>query len=493
MSLSLTNSEHWYTAYEAASAKQQYDMLLEAIAQPLSPELIEELDLGMILLVMRDELVNNNLLDQAIHFIQTLQEKQPDLYQQEFPFFDNLLVEYYLFHNQPEQARSALMRFMINPADDIDQTLAVLDYLKFYDATDLAVELSSAAYEPVRTSSKVLPGVEIEFSRVILNHQIQQAYRSLKNGEVIDWDAFLAEAVKYGYENTLKWVNEIHHHLISDIESNPEFLTQFKRDRDAVLRALSTEFCRSMLEQKQTSFVCSYALWQELVHFLESRDLPRKQLSQPDLYFTIHQSDLDRYVAQKIGGLLSTQQAVGFAILWGIPYIYDWLQSKQMIQDEVYKQAIAVATALKTQLVEGFKPLWKYNFIHRWLPPDSIPTTEFDAETKEFAASLDQVTPLSEESGHSMKKTLLNSLAPFVSPEMLQAFDEAEDEAIEAMPFEQDADGEDGEDAPTPTWVDPPIRSFKPEKPRKSALKLASELPTEGKKPANKSKKKKKR
>src|SRR5689334_3781071 len=160
--------EQWYADYEDASVKQQYGMLLDAIAQPIAPELIEDLDLGMLLVMMRDELVNHRQLEQAIALIQTLQEKQPTLYQQEFPFLDNLRVEYYLYQNDRDRAYQALQQFIAHPVEDIDQTLAILDYLVFYAAADLAVELCRAAYTPTQQSPKVVLGTELAFGRVLL-------------------------------------------------------------------------------------------------------------------------------------------------------------------------------------------------------------------------------------------------------------------------------------------------------------------------------------
>lgn len=483
----VTNPEQWSTNYENASAEQQYELLLQAIAQPLSPDLVEEIDLGMLLIEMRDALVSHNLIDQAIQLIHTLQQRQPRVYAQEFAYLDDIVVKYYLYREEPDHARVALQQFMAAPAEDIDQTLSLLDYLKFYNQPDLAVDFCRTAYEPVAESSNVLPGTELELSDVVVHHRIQQAYEQMQAGQRLDIEAFQADMATFGFDDSPDWIQEISHDLNTDVCASPEFLTEFKRDRARAVRHLLTNFCRVMWEQKQVSFVCSGAIWETVFDFLERRQLPRKQLAQPDSYFTFTAKSLEEWTAQKIGGFLSMQQARGFALLWGLPYIYDWLLSKQLIRDAAYQTAIETVNRLKAQLTKDFPQLWQYDFVHRWQRPDSLSETEFADEVKRFASSLDQVTPLSSEPGTGIglgvRQNLRQNLAllaernyPSDEPDKLD--DELyADESIER--------------SPEPKTSSPAkLKPIKPQKTRKSPLQLAAELSPPRNKSANSKKKK---
>ncbi|WAL60043.1 hypothetical protein [Thermocoleostomius sinensis] len=399
MVATVIDPEQWQATYEAASLTRQYEMLLEVMAQPLSLDLIEELDLEMLVLTMRDELVNRHLFDQAIALIQTVQQQQPSLHQQEFAVLDSFLVEYYLYCNHPQQVRAALQQFLQYPAADIDQTLAILDYLKFYNATSLAVELSQVAYEAVQASANRVLGVEMQFSDVLLGNWMQQAHQQLKQGHSVDWNTFLAESVKYEFDkyefgNKAQWIKELEQHLTREVQNSPEFVAQFRHDRSEALRTTSLGFCQYMAEEKQVSFICSRALWESIYTFLEHRETSGTKLAQPESYFAFSLLELEIYVAQKIGALLSTQQSVGVAVLWGIPYVYDFLRSKQIISRDLHQQAIKSVAALKTALINNYAHLWKYSFVHRWLPPDSVATAEFEAEKQCFAASFERVVAL---------------------------------------------------------------------------------------------------
>ncbi|WP_416669945.1 hypothetical protein [Egbenema bharatensis] len=472
MTLSVANPEQWNTEYDAASVKQQYDMLLDALSQPLTPDLIEDLDLGLLLAMMRDELVHKNQLEKAVALLHVLHQQQPEFHQAEFPFLDSLLIEYFLYKNDLEQVREGLGQFLLNPVEDIDQTLMTLDYLKLYDARDLAIELCQAAYEPVKDSPMVIRGTEMEFSNVLLYDRMQRAYEQLQQDESVDWDAFLEETVRYGFPKKPKWIAEIQQSLTTEVEKNPAFLAQFKRDRAAALRTLSIGFYQYMAKQKQMSFVCSYAIWKSVVNFLDNRQIPNKKLSQPELYFAFEQDDLDYTVHQMIGGLLSMTQAIGFGLLWGMSYVYDFLLAKQMISDQVHQQAMTGIHDLKSAIVEDYPKLWRFDFVHRWQPPDSVSAEEFAAEASRFAASLEPVEPLSDEPGGGLtEQSFIDSLKRHMPPDV--------QEALAQLMAKEDnfAEADEEEYVPPIVRFQEPDYDYEPPKKPKSALKLASELP----------------
>lgn len=64
------SADEWFDRYEAASVKQQYQMLLDILQQPLEEEFFESIDLAELLITISDELHSNNLNDEALTFIQ---------------------------------------------------------------------------------------------------------------------------------------------------------------------------------------------------------------------------------------------------------------------------------------------------------------------------------------------------------------------------------------------------------------------------------------
>lgn len=459
MSLILTNTQQWCDNYEAASAKDKHLLMVEALENPIPSRVIQECDLGMLLIELVDELGSNNLILDALALMEKVQQQQPELYAQEFQYLDTLRVKYYLFSNQPELLSYCLAQFKNDPISSIDQMMSSLvEYLRFYGATREIVDLCKSTYQPIKNSREVLPGTEDELASVILIDLMEKVYRQLQQGETVDWDAFGDAAKQYVTESQL-WIAEVRRNLTKEIEVNQQFFADFKKEqkRDDNLRALSLAFSIYMAEQKQVNFITSQRIWGAIFEFLSSRELPRTQLSYPDHFFTFSEEKLDEHIAKLIGGLLSDGQAEAAVVLWGIPYVYDFLLNKQVIGQAVHQQAIAVTNVLKPKMIEFFdKYLWQLDFVHRWLPPDSVSEADFTAEATLFASSIEKVTPLASEPGKGNLESFYNQFKDF------------------------DLDITDEEEAPfssNPRLFEPPeVKPEKPPKKRKSPLMQAADL-----------------
>ncbi len=464
MSLLLTDSDQWYDEYDDASPKQQYALVREAIAQPIPVEFAEAIDLGMVLVEVYDLLANNNQVEEVLAFTATLQQHNPDIFQGEFQYFDKYSVLYGLFHGQIDAVSNALVRYRANPVQGIEELIELLYSLEFYGALEPLLDLCAAVYEPIAISPDIIRGAEIDFGAIWVNHQFEQTYRRIQQGEAIDWKALSNELSVYGFKNNTQVRNELEQGLTTPTAPNPEFLHRFKRNRQSALRRLSLGFSREMLTQ-QMSFVCSQAIWTCVIDALEWRERPQAKLNQPNRYFAITETELDAYLAKRIMGLLSSRYAEGFALIWGIPLVYEFLASQQIVETDTAEEAIAAATALKLFLTKACSSfLWQLDFVHRWPRPQCVSEPEFAAEAEQFRATITQAEPLSDdpedhESFTDMidraAETLANKLEGTSIPKFAGASPFGDDDLLPHT-------------LPTSTW--------KPPKPRKSPLQEAGEL-----------------
>ncbi|KAF3890670.1 MULTISPECIES: hypothetical protein [Nostocales] len=476
MSLILTNTQQWCKNYEAASAKDKHLLMVEALENAIPPRAIEECDLGMLLVELVDEIDSNNLISDALALIEKVQHQQPDLYAREFQYLDSLRVKYYLFSKQPELLRSCLAQFKNDPVSGIDRMMSsVIEYLRFYGATREIVDLCKSTYQPIKNSREVLPGTEDELAGVILIDLMETVYRELQQGGAVDWDAFGDAAKQYVTEEPQLWIAEVRRNLTKEIEINQQFFTDFKSEqkRDDNLRALSLAFSIYMAAQKQVSFITSQRIWGSVFEFLSARELPRNELGYPDRFFTFSEETLDKHIAQLIGGLLSDGQVEAAAVLWGIPYVYDFLLNKQVIGQAIHQEVIAVTSVLKPKMIEVFERyLWQLDFVHRWLPPDSVVEADFTAEAALFASSIEKVTPLATEPGKGNLESFYNQFKDFNS---------------------DITDNKEAPFLPNPRLFEPPdIKPEKPPKKRKSPLMQAADLFDRNTSSKGKQKKKKK-
>jgi hypothetical protein len=438
----------------------------------LPPGYAKEVDFGFILVDVWGFLLNNNQIEEALAFIETLQQQQPEFYQAKFQYLDDFLVKYALFQEDEAAVRDATSRFKAHPVESIDPLMAVLDDLVFYQAIDPLDELCRAIYQPVATSNKLIGGSEIEISNLIIFNQFDQLHQRHRQGQTVDWQSLKAEGVKFGFLDKDSLWDEIQAHLTQPFTVDNNFEQQFKDDQGRILRHLLMEFCRTMRDRHSMSFVCSSLLWQAILDALDAQGTPKKQRQVPDGYFAMQQPKLDRYLGQQLGGFLSMRQSRGIAIVWGIPLLYEFLVELGILSERIARKAIAIVEKFKPQLIKGFAPtLWQYEFVHRWPRPDCVSEEEFTAEADHFRATITQSTPLSNKPTSKPFSQLWDTPA---KPQ-----NEPDTSAQASQPKNA------AQPAATPAE---PKRSWKMPKPRKSPLQEAKDL---SKAKSNKSKQKK--
>ncbi|MEA5464719.1 hypothetical protein [Leptothoe sp. PORK10 BA2] len=396
MSLFLDDFDQWYEHFDEMSPQEQHQHLLELISTPIPLEFAKDVDLPSLLIDVQGLVEGNNLIEQALAFTKTFQERQPELYQQEFYYFDNFPIRVALFNQELALIDPALARYRQNPVKSIDFLLPMLDDLRFYDVRKRAVEVSRAVYKPVATSRDLLGGSADALGAVVIADLLEQAYGQIQQGQSVDWEAWEQDAKSFDFQGTPEVQQEIIQNLSGQVLDGPEIIRLFQKQLDSVFPQLSLRFIIHMTNRYQLSFVCGQAIWSAVMGALDERDLSKKQLSHPDRFFSINAKELERYVVQLIGGLLSSRQSKGFATLWGIPHVYDFLRTAGVITDTVYESAIQVVTNHKKTLLDHWQePLWRYSFLHRWGKPACQTEADFEAEAKRFSDTFNQSEPLS--------------------------------------------------------------------------------------------------
>jgi dihydrofolate reductase len=370
-----------------------------------------------LLLEIKDELDDNNLIADALTLIEKVQQQQPKLYKQEFPYLDTFRINYYLFCNHLELVQTSLNQFQVNPIDGIEQITSVINLLSYYGAKDILIVFCRSVYQQVENT-----GLEDELVKYIIQDLVERTYFQLERGETVDWGLINTEITQYSVKNQ-QLAAKLRQDLTTKLVINEQLFTNLKNEReiDNIFCLLSIAFSGYMATKKQVSFITSQAIWETIFEFLANRKLPKKQLSHPDTYFQISEKQLDEYAGKLIGGLFSDQQALSVTLVWGIPYIYDFLFSKNIITEAVHQEAIAVTVTIKTHLIKFFNDhLWKYSFVHRWIHPDSLSLVDFIAEAAMFTASIEKVTPLSLKIDKSALKSMFSQIEDGLPAEILE-------------------------------------------------------------------------
>lgn len=461
--------DEWYNNYDEASVKQRYQMLLDILAQPLSQDFLEETEIDQLLISMSDELSSNNLIDEYLALIQLVQQQQPKLYKKEFVYYDKFLIAYYIYTKQNNLLEEALIRFKKYPAKDIDYFLSVLDLLSFYDQSEIAVDLCQKTYNSVKNNSNIINGVEDELSWLIVTHSMEHFFDKHQQKEEINWSQFKQELHKYGYGKDTEWLEDVKYALTHEFDQE-QFFSQFEQKKlhSRAFNSLSIAFYIYMKQEKQMSFVCSQAIWEAIFEFLGERELNVKQQANPNTFFTFSEKSLESYLTQKVYGFLSTRQAQGFAALWGIPYLYDFLVSQEIIREQIHRKVINITNQLKADVLKSYQnswELWRYDFINRWQPDSNSEKSKLAEQLQLFNDSFNNSEPLSDTPGEGKLESFFTEMA--------------EKMGIDFDKLKQDSENSDElpsqESEPKETAKQLTSKPIKPKK-KKSNLGLAAQL-----------------
>lgn len=113
-------------------------------------------------------------------------------------------------------------------------------------------------------------------------------------------------------------------------------------------------------------------------------------------------------------GFISLQQAQGFATLWGIPYLYDFLLDRGIIKEQLHRKTIAIAEKLKVECLNKYEnnwQLWRYDFVNRWQPDNNSNSTELAKQAQLFTDSFQLSEPLSDVPGEGKLESFFNKMA----------------------------------------------------------------------------------
>ncbi|MCL4440741.1 MAG: hypothetical protein M1609_09200, partial [Firmicutes bacterium] len=370
----LTDACAWFTAYKKGSPLAQYRLFL-AIARQQPPEsFAARLEQGELACEAFSLLEKNNLQEEAVELLEALQANWSEYYSKEFYYFDPFLVSRCLYLDQPGALPGILRRFHDNPVSSIDSLLPVFSSLVTYERRDLMREMAEGVLPVVSSSEKLIPGAEIDFAMALFSDRLERVYAQKRAGEKADWVEFNNAVAPFDFEVKPKLVKEIDA-LWSGEWTGEELRAELAKDFGRGLTLLGFGFNKYMLEEKGMGFPCSRLIWAQFENLLRKhREESKKKAAAPSFDFTLDL--LDRTVAEQLGlGFfgLSNKKVDAIALVWGLPYISDYLHSQMMLDAGSRQRILDIVTQVKEMLFEAIaNDLWKYAFVQRWEPADSV-------------------------------------------------------------------------------------------------------------------------
>ncbi len=385
MPVSFTDADEWCAEYKNATPEGKHELMLQTISQPLSGNFLDNLDLVDYLLDHIHKLDMHNRTGDLVSLIEQTRDGQPDLYREDFYYFDQHLVFSYLYLDQVEKLGGPLSRYATDPVSGFDYLRQAFNLLRLYQKADLAVDLSDRIFQTVRDSVEIISGAEDRLAETVYFYRAEQLYRQLQTGQQINWPDFVLPLSKFGFQAS-KIQEDLTRYLGGEVSGPDGFLDLLRQYGHGGRWFLAYDFCKYMLNQKELGFVTSDLIWEEAIAFWEKREhsLPDKDSLDQFFYFT--EQDLDAHLGNMLSSFLSQEQPSAVGLLWGLPYIYDFLLKKAIVSEALYHEILDKVALLKTKFTTAYSHrLWKYDFVHRWTPPDAVSAGEFASEAALFA------------------------------------------------------------------------------------------------------------
>lgn len=380
--------EQWYKYFSTRSIDEKYKMLFDMLDEHISDNDLIKDSFGDLVVEFKDNLIFRKKFEKAINIIEKIRSSAPVLFQNEFPYLSNFAVEYYLYKDDSKNTLAHLQPFLETPDKGYDLFIPLFNKIRFYKKNDLVLRIVNEILQPIANSPELISGAEIDLVDFTFYNLIQNYYIALKNGQEPKWQKIEETLKKFDYDDAffdseLPKIQDSLKQIVDNDEtptfSQDEWNAASQANFTSAFRDLFWPFATYMLKFGDFHFSISQDIW-----FTFSQ-LIKKGKSLAD--FSFHQSDLED-VLGNFFGFLSNKEEIGFALLWGIPYIYDFLSDQHLVTKAIKEQSLNDVKIIKGKLIEAHKnDIWRFDFIHVWERPATITAEEFSMEMEIFHES----------------------------------------------------------------------------------------------------------
>ncbi|MEZ0367803.1 MAG: hypothetical protein ACAI44_01815 [Candidatus Sericytochromatia bacterium] len=377
------HAEHWLDSFQAASPRDRYQMLCNALEAPCL--LLEPRDLGHAMASVSQILSRHNHFDAQLELAEQLRQRAPEVYQQILPVQNLLRLQDALFRERPDEITALLTSWCENlDLTPPDVLLMAWRYLIAHGQSEAALSLAQG-----------LMGLtaDEDLEALARSLQIDTCIESVLQQQIaavpVDWKAFERRLKELGL-NPAERKGCRQRLSASETEQLIAILDACEH-RDPQLYAWALPaFGRWMLEQHGLSLLLSRELLAQAIALWDWSN-HKRELNE---HIRFSRAQLQDYLDQP-PHLTGLDQFDVVLLLWGLPYVYDWLVSVDFCtppQAQAIQGHLAVGRAVVFKTIGP--SLWSYAFVHRWPAPANTDATARAEEARHLRATREQTRPL---------------------------------------------------------------------------------------------------
>ncbi len=379
----MTTEEFW-DKYIDEDILEIFEDTCAFFSKELPQDFLDEYDVSEVLLETRGKQESEKNFDNVLRFTEIIRDKQPELYQENFQYFDDFLVDYHCYHGKQAEVEKGFDNFLKKPIHDYDAYLISFKKLLFYQKTDLIKKAISENFDKIQKDDSLMEGAA--YTLAVAKYYFTLEYYYLEKGLDAFRKEFADKLKKYEFDFEESFFIAMEKGVFSEFDKTENLVDAFSKDRFDLLLSVHGGFLKYMLK-KNFSFALSGRIWDNLLNIWEQK--PEEETPTPDLFFQLPLKEFDNGLSNISGAMFQDNTSEMIALLWGSVYVYDFLKSIEIINQKTYDNFLHTSRVLKgREIAENTSGLWNSNFVHSWEKPDSVSATEFEAEEALFKKSI---------------------------------------------------------------------------------------------------------
>lgn len=378
------DADAWFDTYSRLSTLEKVAFIRDTLDFPLTDEFLADTEFATMVIELKHQAGPVAIAP----LIEKIRETVPAFHHQEMQYLENDMVIQGLFLQDLKKAAIAAAYFREDPERVVDYYLTTFRCMVLYGAHDIARAQAEAGLIPLRASETLIGEAEADLAQFLLLDYAQSCYIGRSLGRPLNAEAFVNEFRRLWPTATDAEANVLYRNLDSPTIPAPN--SAWRRDipGHASMRAsLFWSFLIEMYETRQVTFAVAASIWSLVWRFLEEREGPADNVCFPT------EVELDQYLS-RLTSLLSMDSDNAFTLIWGIPYVANFLRAHGWMTDEEHAHLTSLATAFHPKLMQAIPwDLWQYDYVHRWAPPEGTDLAEWDNEKRQFQDSFTAARP----------------------------------------------------------------------------------------------------
>ena len=355
---------------------------------------------------------NEGTWEKDAEFVDFVREKSPENYKKKFNYLVTDSVLLAIYHKDLETVTIRFVETVNQPVKAIDNSLrAVFNLLsidKYYK--NYTLDIAHKVWKPLEQSPNLIGAAEFDYSAFIYCNYLEELFSKIQQKETIDWEYYheKIEAINFKLVEDYK--------LLPSLRLDMDFQKFHKNSkyRNEQFGEILTLFLYDASTFLGISVYWAFRTWFEILNYLLGDEEAPKRSN----WFAFTPKMLDRMGGRLMGMFGENKQAM-VIISFTIPYLYDFLLQRQLIDKPLFDQLMTYYQFLRRSIFKIIgNRLWQYKGLHTWEKPGFISQESWKAEKLLFCKTINK-------SDDEAKQIIEDYIA---------TLDELPDEAIPPLP-----------------------------------------------------------